>query len=122
MDFYKTKQPIALPLDSEDEKLLKDNREFDPELATNPPPQQESGKRCCFKKGTKGRKAIRRVGHLLILGAFFYWLWRPSAKSHHGGHDLHDDMQFSDVTDLDEIPGVVPEDFLWVRFRSFRKP
>lgn len=112
MDFYKVKQPIALPLDSEDEKLLKGSKELDPELAT-PPQQQECAKRCRFAKGTKGRKVIRRVGHFLILGAFLYWLWGPSVKLHHGGHKL-DNMEMSDFTDLDAPPSTIPEDFLWV--------
>ena len=109
MDFYKSKQPIALPLDSEDEKLLKD----DPELAVDTPQQQEGARRCCFKKGSRGRKAIRRVGHFLILSAFLYWLCRPSIQLHRDGHELHD-IEFSDFTDLDAIPSTIPKDFLWV--------
>ena len=113
MDFFKAKQPIALPADPEDQTLLRDNKELDPELATNVPQQEECAKRCCFEKGSRGRKAIRRVGHLLVLGAFLYWLWRPSVKFHHGDHKLHD-VEFSDFTDLDAVPSSVPKDFLWV--------
>ena len=109
MDFYKTKQPIALPLDPEDEKLLKD----DPELGVDAPQQQERGGRCCFKKGSRGRKAIRRLGHFLILGAFLYWLCRPPIQFYRGDHRVHD-IKFSDFTDLDIIPSTIPKDFLWV--------
>lgn len=116
MDFFKAKQPIALPIDSADENLLKSGEEFDPELAANVPQQQEPAKRCCrFKKGTRGRKVIRRLGHFVVLGAFFYWLWGPTVKFNRAGHELHD-FQYSDFTDLDEVPNVVPDDFLWVRF------
>ena len=115
MDFCKTKQPIALPIDSEGEGLLGANKEFDPELATNAPQQRECGKRCRFAKGTKGRKVIRRVGHFVLLSAFLYWVVSPSIKSyiHRGGHNLPD-IKFSDFTDLDPVPGTVPEDFQWV--------
>lgn len=113
MDFCKTKQPIALPLDSEDEKLLRENNAIDPELAVGPP-QQECGRRCCFKKGSRGRKAIRLVGHFLILGAFFYWFCGPSIKFHRGGHESND-IQLPDFADFDEIPSMIPEDFLMVR-------
>jgi len=114
MDFYRTKQPIALPVDSEDEKLLKDGKELDPEFGVDAPPQQpECGKRCCFAKGTRGRKAIRLVGHFLILGAFLYWLWRPSVKLYRAGPNLND-IQFSDFTDLGAVPSTIPKDSLWV--------
>ena len=112
MDFFKSKQPIALPVDSEDETLLRDAKEFDPELAVDVP-QQERGKRCCFTKGTRGKRSIRLVGHLLILGAFLYWFWRPSARFYHIGYKSHD-IEFPDFTDLDTIPSTVPKDFVWV--------
>jgi hypothetical protein len=112
MDFFRTKQPIALPVDSEDDKLLEANKGLDPELAGSVPQPQQRGKRCCFAKGSKGRKAIRLVGAFVVLGAFFHWFWRPSPEFRYGGHNL-EDMKFSDFTDLDGIHGV-PEDFLWV--------
>ena len=109
MDFLKSKQPIALPLDPEDEKLLKANEEFDPELAANTPQQQECGKRCSF---TRCRK-IRLVGHFLLLGAFLHWFWRPTIKFYNGTQEMPE-VQFSDFTDLDAVPSIVPEDFTWV--------
>ena len=109
MDFFKSKQPIALPLDPEDEKLLKSNEELDPELAADPPQQQERGKRCRF---TRCRK-IRLVGHFLILGAFLHWVWRPTVKFYNGTFEMPE-VQFSDFTDLDAMPSTVPADFLWV--------
>ena len=109
MDFFKTKQPIALPLDSEDEKFLKD----DPELAVHTPQQQEPGRRCCFKKGSRGRRAIRRLGHFLIVGGFLYWFCRPSIQFYRGDHKSHD-IEFSDFTDLDAAPITIPKDFSWV--------
>ena len=120
MDFNKDKQPIALPLNSENEKLFKQNKGLDPELAVDAPQQQECGKRWCFKKGSRGRKVIRRLGHFIVLGTFFYWLWGPSIKFYHQGHELHD-IQFSDFTDLDEIPGIVPDDFLLVQPSALSK-
>lgn len=114
MDFYKTKQPIALPVDSEDEKLLGTDKEFDPELAVGAPQQQEQcAKRCRFAKGTAGRRTIRLVGHFLILGAFLHWVWSPSVKFYHGSHNLPE-VTFSDYTDLDTLPSTIPKDFLWV--------
>lgn len=114
MDFFKSKQPIALPPDSEDEKLMmKGNKSLDPELGANPP-QQECERRCCFKKGSRGRKVVRRIGHFIIISTFLYWFCRPSVKFHHGGHQLPA-IQIPDFADFDEIPSVIPEDFVWVR-------
>lgn len=112
MDLFKAKQPIALPLDSEDEKLLKPHQELDPELAVDVPQQQEGGRRCCFAKGKRGRR-IRLVGHFLVLGALLHWFWGPSIQFYHGNHQLPE-VTFSDFTDLDGIPSTVPQDFLWV--------
>jgi len=109
MDFLKAKQPIALPLDPEDEKLLKANEEFDPELAVNTPQQQERSKRCCF---TRCRK-IPLVGHFLLLGAFLHWFWRPTVRFYNGTFEMPE-VQFSDFADLDAVPTTVPNDFLWV--------
>jgi hypothetical protein len=120
MDFCKSKQVIALPPDSEDEKLLKDDKAVDPELGANPP-QQECGRRCC----ARGRKVVRRIFHFLILGAFLYWLCGPSVKFRHGGGHKGPDVQLSDstefpsFTELDELSGAVLGDYTLVRpFRT----
>lgn len=120
MDFFKRKQPIALPLDSEGEKLLEDNKGLNPDPMVNAPQQQESTKRCCcFKKGSRGRKILRRLGHFLILSAFFYWLWGPQVGFRREAHELHD-IQLSDFTDVDvEVPGAIPNEFLLVQPPTF---
>jgi len=109
MDFYKTKQPIALPLDPEDEKLLQANEEFDPELAVNAPQQQERGKRCCFRRYRK----IRLVGHFLLLGAFLHWCWGPTIRFYHGTYEVPE-VQFSDFTELGAVSDTVPDESLLV--------
>ena len=120
MDFFKAKQPIALPLHSQDEKLLKDNEELNLEFAVDTPQQEERSNRCCFKKASRGRKAIRRLGHFVVLGAFFYWLWGPSINVRYEGDELQN-LHFSDFTDLDEVPGTLPKDFLMVQTPTHSK-